>query len=240
MLISVHLFFVALLKHTVFPGPGRTEENVVGTRLWPAYALRSIGLFCAVVGVLVALGGLVQINPVWQYGPYETWLGTNGAQPDWYLGWLIGALRLMPSFDVVIAGRTVIPNPFFGGVLFPFAIFGLLYAWPVLERRGTGDAAVHHLLDRPRDAPDRTAVGAAVFAFVSIIFVAGSADRIFVEVGIPYERQIWLFRIAAIVVPAAVFLITRSVARELRDTGWHPLRGADDRTVRRTGSGGFE
>ncbi len=239
-LITVHLIFVALLKHTVFPGPGRTEENVVGTRLWPAYALRSIGLFCAVVGVLVALGGLVQINPVWQYGPYETWLGTNGAQPDWYLGWLIGALRLMPSFDVVIAGRTVIPNPFFGGVLFPLAIFGLLYAWPALERRRTGDDAVHHLLDRPRDAPDRTAVGAAVFAFVVVIFLAGSADRIFVEVGIPYERQIWLFRIAAIVVPAAVFLVTRSVARELRDTGWHPLRGADDRIVRRTGSGGFD
>ena len=146
----------------------------------------------------------------------------------------------MPSFDVVIAGRTVIPNPFFGGVLFPAAIFGLLYAWPVLERRGTGDAAVHHLLDRPRDAPDRTAVGAAVFAFVSIIFVAGSADRIFVRLGIPYERQIWLFRIAAIVVPARRVPHHRSVARELRDTGWHPLRGADDRTVRRTGSGGFE
>ena len=144
----------------------------------------------AVVAVLVALGGLVQINPVWQYGPFEIWLGTNGAQPDWYLGWLIGALRLMPSFDIVIAGRTVIPNPFFGGVLFPAALFALLYAWPLLERRITGDRAVHHLLDRPRDAPGRTAAGAALFALVSVIFVAGSADRIFVSLGISYERQV--------------------------------------------------
>ncbi len=238
-LLGLHLFLVALLKHTVFPGPGQTDTTVVGTRLWPGYALRSLGLLFAVVGVLVALGGLVQINPVWQYGAFETWLGTNGAQPDWYLGWLIGALRLMPAFDVVIGGRTVIPNPFFGGVLFPTVLFGLLYAWPILERRLTGDHALHHVLDRPRDAPNRTAAGAALFAFVATIFVAGSADRIFVSIGISYERQVWLFRIATLVVPLAVFGVVRSVARELRDDDWHPLRGSDARTVRRTERGGF-
>ena len=198
------------------PGPGRTETTVVGTPLWPAYALRSIGLLFAVVGVLVALGGLVQINPVWQYGAFETWLGTNGAQPDWYLGWLIGALRLMPSFDVVIGGRTVIPNPFFGGVLFPAVLFGLLYAWPALERRVTGDHARPPPARPAARRARRTAAGAALFAFVATIFVAGSADRIFVSLGISYERQVWLFRIAAIVVPVVVFFVVRSVARELR------------------------
>ncbi len=98
---------------------------------------------------------------------------------------------------------------------------------------------VHHLLDRPRDAPGRTAAGAALFSFVATIFVAGSADRIFVSLGISYARQVWLFRIAAIVVPVVVFLVVRSVARELRDDDWHPLRGADARTVRRTERGGF-
>jgi ubiquinol-cytochrome c reductase cytochrome b subunit len=190
--------------------------------------------------VLVGLGGLAQINPVWQYGPFETWLGTNGAQPDWYLGWLIGALRLMPSIEVVIAGRTVLPNPFFGGVLFPTALFGLLYTWPMLERRLTHDDEIHHLLDRPRDAPGRTAAGAAIFTFVATIFVAGSADRIFVSLGISYERQVWLFRLAAILLPLCVFFVVRSVARELRDDNWHPLRGSQSEVVRRSERGGFE
>ena len=88
--------------------------------------------------MLFLLGGLVQINPIWQYGPYEPWLGTNGVQPDWYMGWLIGALRLMPNFEPTLFGRTI-PNPFFGGVLFPGVTFGLLYAWPWIERAVSGD-----------------------------------------------------------------------------------------------------
>ena len=96
--------------------------------MWPSYALRSLGLMLATAAVLFLLGGLVQINPIWQWGPYEPYYGTNGAQPDWYLGWLIGALRLMPSWEIVIAGKTVVPNPFFGGILFPTAVFGFLLA----------------------------------------------------------------------------------------------------------------
>src|SRR3954451_19072480 len=98
-LISIHLLLITLPKHTQFPGRGRTESNAVGTPLWPGYALRSTGLLLVVAGVLFAMGGLVQINPIWQWGPYEPYLATNGAQPDWYLGWLIGALRLMPHGD---------------------------------------------------------------------------------------------------------------------------------------------
>jgi ubiquinol-cytochrome c reductase cytochrome b subunit len=240
LLLGAHLVLVALRHHTQFKQRRETEQSVVGVPTWPGQAPRSLGLMLATAGVLFLLGGLVQINPIWLWGPYHTWQATNGAQPDWYLGWLIGALRLMPSFDVVIGGCTLIPNPFFGGVLFPLALFGLLYAWPLLERRVTGDHALHHLLDRPRDAPNRTAAGAAIFAFVATIFVAGSADRIFVSLGISYQRQVWLFRIAAIVVPIVVFAIVRSIARELRDDDWHPLAGQDSRTIRRSRTGGFE
>jgi hypothetical protein len=123
-----------------------------GTPLWPGYALRATGLLFAVAGVLFLLGGLVQINPVWQYGPFA-----NGAQPDWYLGWLIGALRLMPPREIHVFGYTAIPNPFFGGILFPGIVFTALYAWPALERRITKDHARHDRLDRPRDNPWRTA-----------------------------------------------------------------------------------
>jgi ubiquinol-cytochrome c reductase cytochrome b subunit len=239
-LIAVHLAMVATPHHTQFRGRGRSETNVVGTPLWPAYALRSVGLFAAVGAVLFALGGLVQINPIWQWGPYEPYLGTNGAQPDWYLGWLIGALRLMPHFDVVIGSYTVVPNPFWGGVLFPLVVFGFLFAWPSIERRWSGDRAQHNLLDRPRDNPRRSAVGAALFTWVATIFFAGSADRAFVQFGVPYEGQLWAYRAASFLLPIAVYLLTRRVCERLRESEGHPGRGSGARAVARSRSGGFE
>jgi ubiquinol-cytochrome c reductase cytochrome b subunit len=239
-LMSVHLAMVALPRHTQFRGRGRRERNVIGTPLWPAYALRSLGLFFAVAAVLFALGGLVQINPIWQWGPYEPYLGTNGAQPDWYLGWLIGALRLMPHFDVVIGSYTLIPNPFWGGVLFPGLVFGFLYAWPAIERRWTGDRAQHNLLDRPRDNPRRTAIGAALFAWVATIFFAGAADRAFVQLGVPYEGQLWGYRVAAILVPIVTYFVAGWICRRLREGEEHPGGSSEPTLVSRNRAGGFD
>jgi ubiquinol-cytochrome c reductase cytochrome b subunit len=238
-LLAVHLVMIALPHHTQFRGRRRSERNVVGTPLWPGYTLRSIGLLLAVAGALFLLGGLVQVNPVWQWGPYEIYQGTNGAQPDWYMGWLIGALRIMPPFEPVIGDYTLIPNPFFGGALLPLAVFAVLYAWPAIERRVTGDWREHHLLDRPRDAPWRTAFGAGLFTFIALIFLAGAADRIFVSFGIPYEGQVWFFRVAVFVLPVAVYWLTRRICEELRATEWHPLRGHDQARVAREPEGGF-
>jgi ubiquinol-cytochrome c reductase cytochrome b subunit len=239
-LISLHLAMVVRQRHTQFRGPEHEEGNVIGTPMWPGYALRSAGLLLLVAGVLFALGGLVQINPIWQWGPYEPWQGTNGAQPDWYLGWLIGALRLMPPVEIVIGGWTVVPNPFFGGVLFPLIVFGVLYSWPWLEQRFlTRDLARHDLLDRPRDNPRRTAVGAAFFAWVVTVFAAGAADRAFLSVGVDYQLQVWLFRGAVFVVPAVAYVVAGRIARELRDADEHPWRGRNAEVVRRTDEGGF-
>jgi ubiquinol-cytochrome c reductase cytochrome b subunit len=240
VLISIHLAIIVRQKHSQFPGPGRTERNVVGTPLFPAYALRSVGLLLAVAGVLFLLGGLVQINPIWQWGPYEIYQGTNGAQPDWYMGWLIGALRLMPPLEIHPFGWTIVPNPFFGGVLFPSVVFLTLYLWPAIERRITKEDARHDLLDRPRDNPWRTAVGAAFFTWVFTIFAAGASDRIFVSLGVPYESQVWFFRFAALVLPIVVFFLVRRICRELRASGAHPLRGWVGATVTRAPGGGFQ
>src|SRR5262249_50724872 len=109
-LLALHLLLVASRHHTRFAGPRRTNRRLIGMPMFPAYAPRSLGLLCAVAALLVLLGGLAQINPIWLWGPYHVATGTNGAQPDWYLGWLIGALRLMPGWDLVIGGRTVVPN----------------------------------------------------------------------------------------------------------------------------------
>jgi ubiquinol-cytochrome c reductase cytochrome b subunit len=238
-LIGVHLLLIALPHHTHFRGGGATERNVVGTPTWPGYALRTLGLLFAVAGVLFLLGGLVQVNPIWQWGPFEIYDGTNGAQPDWYMGWLIGALRLMPPIEPSLFGYTIFPNPFFGGLLVPGAVFTFLYLWPTIERRVTGDRAIHNLLDRPRDNPGRTAIGAAVFTFIVLIFLAGAADRIFVTFGIDYGTQVWIFRVAVFVLPVIVYLLTKRICEELRETGWHPLRGPAGPTVTRTPAGGF-
>jgi ubiquinol-cytochrome c reductase cytochrome b subunit len=237
VLISIHLAIIVRQKHTQFPGRGKTERNVVGTPLWPGYALRSTALLLAVTGVVVLLGGLVQINPIWLWGPYHTYAATNGAQPDWYLGWLIGGLRLMPPIEIHAFGYTIVPNPFFGGVVFPLVVFGVLYAWPAVERRITGDHARHELLDRPRDVAWRTALVAAFFTWVAVIFIAGSADQISVHFQIPYVQQVWFFRIAAFVAPVLVYLVTLRACVELRRREGRPLGGAP---VRRTPSGGFE
>jgi ubiquinol-cytochrome c reductase cytochrome b subunit len=239
-LMALHLALIAIPKHTQFRGRGRSEANVIGTPLWPGYALRSLGLFFCTAAVLFTLGGLAQINPIWQWGPYAPYLGTNGAQPDWYLGWLIGALRLVPHFDVVISGYTLIPGPFWGGVLFPAVVFGFLYAWPAIERRLEGDRVQHNLLDRPRDNPRRTAIGAALFAWVTTIFFAGAADRAFVQLGVPYEGQLWGYRAASILVPIAAYFLARRVCERLREGEEHPGRGSDARTVARNREGGFE
>ncbi len=216
-LIGVHLFLVAARHHTQFKETRRhTERRIIGLPTFPAQVPRSLALMFFVAAVLFLLGGLVQINPIWQWGPYEPWLATNGAQPDWYLGWLIGALRLMPSFDVTISHFTLIPNPFWGGVLFPLVVVGVLGAFPWIERRLSGDRRVHNIADRPRNAPNRTAFGAAFLSWVFLIFIFGAADRIFVLWGLSYNFQLGFFRIAIWVVPLILFFVVRRVCRELR------------------------
>jgi ubiquinol-cytochrome c reductase cytochrome b subunit len=166
----------------------------------------------------------VQINSIWEWGPTTSPAGTNGAQPDWYLGWLIGALRLMPGFDVQIGSNTLVPNPFWGGVAFRLVVFGLLALWPTLERRVTGDRRPHNLLDRPRDAPWRTALGMGVFMWVMMVFLAGASDRVLVTFGISYVDQIWVYRVLIWVVPVVTCFTTKRLCDELRE---HELIAAE-------------
>ena len=217
ILIAVHIALIALRHHTQFKRtPRQTERRLLGVPAFPGQTPRSLGLLLAVAAVIFGLAGLVQINPIWQWGPYATGLSTNGAQPDWYLGWLIGALRLTPGFDVTVGDYTLVPNPFWGGALFPMVVLLVLAVFPWAERRITGDRAYHNVLDRPRDAPGRTAFGLAFFIWVAMIFFAGSADRVLVFLGLSYVSQVWAYRVAVWVVPVAVFLLVRRVCRELQ------------------------
>ncbi|HEX6457352.1 MAG TPA: cytochrome b N-terminal domain-containing protein [Thermoleophilaceae bacterium] len=216
-MIAVHLTLVASRHHTQFRKERRaTNRKLIGVPTFPGQAPRSLGLMLGVAGLLFLLGGLIQINPIWLWGPYHLAEGTNGAQPDWYLGWLIGALRLVPHFDVTIGNYTLVPNPFWGGALFPLIVMGVLLAWPWLERRFTPQRGFHNLLDRPRDAPGRTAFGVAFLLWVFLIFFAGAADRIYLFLGWSYQEQIWIYRGLVWVLPVVAFFVTRSVCRELQ------------------------
>ena len=147
-------------KHTHYPGPGRRDDNVVGERLWPTYTAKALALFFLTGAVVFLLGGLAQINPIWIYGPFRSADVSAASQPDWYMGWLDGALRIMPPWEIRAFGFEI-PNPFFPGVLLPRVVFALLYLAPFIEAQVTKDRAEHHVLDRPRDRPVRTGLGVA-------------------------------------------------------------------------------
>lgn len=137
-LITVHILLVFALKHTQWPGPGRSGRNVVGLPFFPQYVAKSAGLFFTLFGLLAALGAVAQINPIWNYGPYRADVVSTGAQPDWYIGFLEGALRLMPGVETRLWGHTIMWNPLVTAVLLPGVLFMALYAYPFFERWITG------------------------------------------------------------------------------------------------------
>ena len=214
-LLGAHLAIVWRQKHTQFPGPGRTESNVVGSKLWPTYTMKSVGLFLAIFAVLALLGGLAQINPVWLYGPFDPATVSSPAQPDWYLGWVEGALRIFPAWETRAFGHTI-PNPFFPAILLPGITFLLLYAWPFLEARFTKeDRRPHELLDRPRDRPVRTALGTTTLAFYLVLFLAGSNDVIAKIFNWPVNGVTWGFRFARFALPPIVGFATYRMMKAL-------------------------
>jgi ubiquinol-cytochrome c reductase cytochrome b subunit len=215
-LLTVHLLLVAMRHHTQFRQTKSESEHAVrGVPTFPGQTPRSLGLLFGTAGVLFLLGGLVQINPIWLWGPYHTYVSTNGAQPDWYLGWLIGGLRLVPSIDVTVGRYTLFPNPFWGGAAFPLVVFGFLYFWPAIERKFTGDYGFHNLLERPRDNPMRTAMGIGMATWVLLVFIAGSSDRVYVWLNVSYTSQIEIYRVLVFVIPLLAAAIAYRVCEEL-------------------------
>lgn len=217
-LLSAHLAILWRQKHSQFRGRGRREGNVVGSRLWPTYAMKSVGLFAAVISVLCFLGGLAQINPIWLYGPYRPAAVSTAAQPDWYLGWAEGAVRLFPPWDLHIAHHTI-GEVFWPSILVPGFTFLLLYAWPFLEARMTHDHAEHHLLDRPSDRPVRTAIGVGVLTFYVVLTVAGGQDIIAQKLRAPIDNVLNTLRVLVLALPPVTALIAWKLCTDLRAGG---------------------
>ncbi|WP_396928868.1 cytochrome bc complex cytochrome b subunit [Mycolicibacterium sp.] len=205
-LIGLHLALVWFQKHTQFPGPGRTEKNVVGVRVMPVFAVKSGAFFAMTVGVLGLMGGLLQINPIWQIGPYKPAQVSAGSQPDFYLMWTDGLIRLWPAWEIYIGNHTI-PAAVAVAVLMG-VIFALLVAYPWIEKRFSGDDAHHNLLQRPRDAPVRTGIGAMAIAFYMVLTYSAMNDIIAYKFHISLNATTWIGRIAMAVLPPLVFFIT--------------------------------
>jgi ubiquinol-cytochrome c reductase cytochrome b subunit len=215
-LIAAHLGLLVRQKHTQFPGNGRTEHNVIGSPMYPNFMAKTTGFLFMVAGVLGLLGALAQINPIWQFGQYQADKISYAVQPDWYMGWLDGALRIMPSWEWMGWGHTLPWEVFFPAVVFPGIIFTVAALWPMIERKLTGDDEIHHLLDRPRNRPRRTAFGVAFFALLFTLFCASSTDVLANYFRVSLNGVLWFFRIAVFVVPVIAGLITWRICIEMQ------------------------
>jgi ubiquinol-cytochrome c reductase cytochrome b subunit len=258
-LIGLHLALLVLQKHTQYRGGPAREDNVVGRYLWPSQTFLSAGLFFLTAAIVALLGGLFQINPIWTYGPFDASVVSSPAQPDWYVGWLDGALRIFPPFEPEILG-VVIPSAFIPGVVLPGILFTLVALWPFLEARLTGDHEEHHLLDRVWDHPIRVATGVTILAIFGILTLAGGNDVIAFYFGAEIETLTRLFQVLILVLPPLIWLLTYRLAVALRrrsleaggadhaeatddqdpGTGRRGRRRRQGTVLRRTAAGGFE
>ena len=215
-LITVHLMLVWYQKHTQFPGPGRTEQNVVGYPLMPVYMAKAGGFFFIVFGVTAFLGAVASINPVWLYGPYTPGQVSAGSQPDWYMGWLDGLVRMAPPLESYIFGYTISWNILIPGLILPGIMFTGLALYPFIESWATGDKREHHLLDRPRNAPNRTAIGAMALTFTLVALINGGNDIIATTFDLTINQMMWFSRIAIIVLPPIAFVVTKRLCLSLQ------------------------
>ncbi|MEZ7002938.1 cytochrome bc complex cytochrome b subunit [Streptomyces sp. AD55] len=239
-LVTVHLILVFYLKHTQWAGRGRTRHNVVGKPLFPQFAAGSTGLFFMVFGVLTVFAALAQINPIWVYGPYRPDTVSAGSQPDWYVGFLEGALRLMPPFETSLAGHTLMWNVLVPAVLLPGVLFTVLYAYPFFERWVTGDREEHHLCDRPRDAPVRTGLGVAAICFYAVLTAAGGNDILARTFGLSLNLLTWVFRVCLVVLPPLALMVTKRVCLALQERERERLEhGEETGELRQTLTGGY-
>jgi ubiquinol-cytochrome c reductase cytochrome b subunit len=239
-LITVHLFYIVYHKHTQWAGPGRTERNVVGFPFFPDYVAKAGGNFFAVFGVTVLMGALMQINPVWLYGPYNPAEVTAGSQPDWYMGWLEGSVRLFPGFESHLWGITLSWNLIIPALIIPPAFVTLVALYPFIEGWIIGDEREHHLLDRPRDVPTRTGIGVAFMTVYGLLWIAGGNDLVATHFGVSLNHVTWFLRFAVILGPVIAFWIARRWAISLQGADQaRLLHGLETSVITRSSKGEY-
>jgi ubiquinol-cytochrome c reductase cytochrome b subunit len=241
-LVAAHLALVVYHKHTQYPGAGRTEDSVVGYPVFPVYAAKAGGFFFIVFGVLTLMGALMQINPVWVFGPYNPAQVTAGSQPDWYMGFAEGAIRLMPGpgWEWHIGSTTWSWNVFLPLALPMGLLFGGMAVYPFIEAWVTGDKSEHHLLDRPRNNPTRTGLGVAAMTAYAMLWLGGGNDLIATQFDVSLNAVTYFLRVAVFVAPVLAFLLTKRICIGLQRADHDRLlHGAETGVIERDPSGRY-
>jgi ubiquinol-cytochrome c reductase cytochrome b subunit len=215
-LISAHLFLMFHQKHTQMPGKGRTERNVVGAPTYPYFMVKTGAFFFFVFAVTALLATFAQINPIWLFGPYNPSGITAGSQPDFYMGALEGALRLFPNITWNVGGYTFALNVVIPALVPLGIIFTGAALWPFIERWVTGDHREHHICERPRNAPTRTAIGMAAIAFYGVLWAEGANDIIAYQFNISLYLTTWVARFAVILAPIVAYIVTKRICLGLQ------------------------
>ncbi|HIW96637.1 MAG TPA: cytochrome bc complex cytochrome b subunit [Candidatus Corynebacterium gallistercoris] len=237
-LIAAHLALVWYQKHTQFPGPGRTENNVVGVRILPIFGLKAASFGLITFGVVAFMAGVFQINAIWNLGPYNPSQVSAGSQPDIYMLWTDGAARVMPAWELY-PGNYTIPAVFWVALLLGLLVV-LLFAYPWIEQKMTGDDAHHNLLQRPRDVPVRTAIGVMAIVFYVILTVSGGNDLLAFHFTISLNAMTWLGRIGLVLAPPIAYFITYRLCIALQRSDREVLEhGIETGTIRQLPSGEF-
>jgi ubiquinol-cytochrome c reductase cytochrome b subunit len=242
-LITVHMGLLVKQKHTQWPGPGRTNSNVIGVRMFPGFAAKSGGFFMIVFATVAFLAGLFQINPVWLFGPYKAAVVSAASQPDWYVMFLDGSTRLMPAWEIhfsLFGHGYTLPPLFWPTVVLPGILTVLPMLYPFLEARFTKDKREHHLLQRPRDVPTRTGLGAMAFTFYLILLISGGNDVIANRFDISLNAMTWAGRIGLLILPPLAYYVAQRVCLGLQQHDREVLaHGVETGIIRRTPDGRF-
>ena len=215
-IVGVHVLMVFVNKHTQYAGPGRTNDNVVGVPVMPVFAAKAGGFFFIVFGVIVLVAANVTINPIWNYGPYDPSPVSAGTQPDWYIGFADGMLRLIPSgleweiFGFTVTGYILLPTVILVGFLVLVALYPFFEAWV------TGDKRHHNIADRPRNAPTRTAIGAAGVTFYAVMWAAASSDLIATHFKLSIEGVTYTLQGLLILGPIIAFIVAKRICISLQ------------------------
>ena len=215
-LITAHLFIMFHQKHTQMPAKGNTEKNVVGAPFWPYFLLKGQAWFFFIFGLLVVLSTFAEINPVWMYGPYTPLAISSASQPDWYMGFLEGSLRMMPAWEVNFLGHTLSLSVFLPAIIPVGIIFTGAALWPFFEQWATGDRRFHHINDRPRNVPVRTGIGVAAMCFYGVLWLEGANDVLANTFSVPLYTITWISRVAIFVVPIGGYFVTKRICLGLQ------------------------
>ena len=239
-LIGAHLFIMFHQKHTQMPGKGRTDKNVVGAPMYPYFMAKTGAFFFFVFAALALASTFAQINPIWIYGPYNPLAISSGSQPDFYMGFLEGSLRIMPAWQWVVFGHTFALNVFIPALLPLGIVMTGAALWPFLEQWITGDKREHHVNQRPRNAPTRTALGIAMISFYGVLWLEGANDVLAQHFDVALYTITEIARVAVFAVPILAYIITKRICLGLQRKDLHLLEhGVETGIIRQLPSGEF-